>query len=90
MPQQSQEVRVLIVTAKVLQLCADIFAVFGIFLFAFIYFNHYDDRALDALKDPFFLVAVIIPFTPTIILATQAAKKRKRIRALLEQDAKTS
>ena len=87
---QSQEIKVLIVTAKVLQFCADLFAVFGVILFAFIYFNHFDERALDALKDPFLVVTIIVPFLPAAVLAMQAAKKRKQIRALLEQEAKSS
>ncbi len=83
-----EQLRIMLITAKVLQLCADIFAVFGIFLFAYIYFNNYSDNAMKALHDPFFVVTVLIPFVPAAVLAFAAARKRKQIRALLEQNQK--
>lgn len=85
-----QELKVMIVTAKVLQFCADVFAVLGIFLFAYLYFNNFKDAPLSALKDPFFIVTILIPFMPAAVMAWQAAKKRKQIRALLEQGGKSS
>lgn len=75
-------------TAKVLQLCADIFAVFGIFLFAYMYFTSYRDQMFVAIRDPFFVVSVLLPFVPAAFLAFLAARKRKQIRAMLEQNSK--
>ena len=83
------QLRVLLITAKMLQLCADVFAVFGIFLFAFIYFNTYSDKAMQAMHDPFFVVTILVPFIPAAVMAYAAARKRKQIRALLEQNQKT-
>ncbi len=86
-----QEIKVMIVTAKVLQFCADIFAVFGIFMFAYIYFQHFKDSPSTAvLKDPLFIVTILVPFVPAAVLAWQASRKRKQIRALLEQPPKSS
>ncbi len=83
-----EQVRGLLIKAKVLQFCADIFAVFGIFLFAFIYFNHFKDNPIMALRDPFFVVTILIPFIPAAVLAFLASSKRRQIRALLEQSQK--
>ena len=83
-----EQLRVMLITAKILQLCADIFAVFGIFLFAYIYFNNYNEKALQALHDPFFVAMILIPFIPAAVMAYAAARKRKQIRALLEQNQK--
>ena len=80
-----EQLRVLLITSKVLQLCADIFAVFGIFLFAYIYFSHYRDNPMAAVKDPFFVVTILIPFIPAAFMAWLASRKRKQIRQLIEQ-----
>ena len=83
-----QEVRKLLIAAKVFQIFADILAVFGIFLFAYIYFNHFKDNPFAALRDPFFVVTILIPFIPAAVMAFLASNKRRKIRALLEQNAK--
>ncbi len=83
-----EQIRILLITAKMLQFCADIFAVFGIFLFAYIYFHEYQENVGSALKDPFFVVTILLPFMPAAILALLASRKRKQIRALLEQNEK--
>lgn len=80
-----EQLRVLLITSKVLQFCADIFAVFGIFLFAYIYFFHWKDNPFAALRDPFFIVTILVPFIPAAVLAYLAARKRSQIRALLEE-----
>lgn len=80
-----EQIRVLLMTSKILQFCADIFAVFGIFLFAFIYFTHYRDNPMAAIRDPFFVVTILIPFIPAAFMAWLASQKRKKIRQLLEQ-----
>lgn len=83
-----EQLRTLLITAKVLQLCADIFAVFGVFLFAFIYFRLYQSNPLAALQDPGFVVTILVPFVPAAALAWAAARKRRQIRALVEQNEK--
>jgi len=82
------QIRTLLIKAKVFQFCADIFAVFGIFLFAFIYFNHFQDNPMAAIRDPFFVVTILIPFIPAAVLAFLASGKRRKIRMLLEQSQK--
>ncbi len=84
------KLRELLITAKVLQFCADIFAVFGIFLFAYIYFVHWQENPVAALKDPFFVVTILIPFIPAAVIAYMASKKRREFRALLEESEKKS
>ncbi len=76
----------MLITAKVLQFCADIFAVFGIFLFAFIYFNQYQSNPTAAMHDPTFIVTILIPFIPAAALAWAASRKRRQIRAMIEQN----
>lgn len=83
-----EKLRTLLITAKVLQFCADIFAVFGIFLFAYIYFQHYQNNAMAALSDPFFIVTILIPFVPAAVLAWSASRKRAQIRKIVEQNEK--
>lgn len=79
------ELKIKIFTAKILQFCADIFAVFGVILFVYLYFHSYSSAPTDAFRDPFFVVTILIPFIPAAVLAWQAARKRRQIRALLEQ-----
>lgn len=83
-----EQLRTLLITAKILQLCADIFAVFGVFLFAFIYFKHYQNNPMAALQDPGFVVTILVPFIPAAALAWAAARKRRQVRALVEQNEK--
>lgn len=82
------QIRELLITSKILQICADIFAVFGIGLFAFIYFKHFRTDPMAAIHNPLFVVILLIPFVPSAVMAYLAAKKRKKIRLLLEQSQK--
>ena len=83
-----EQLRALLITAKVLQFCADIFAVFGVFLFAFIYFRHYQNNPMAALSDPTFIVTILIPFIPAAALAWSASRKRAQIRRIVQQNEK--
>lgn len=85
-----ENLRELLINAKILQFCADVFAVFGLFLFAYIYFTQWHDNPLAAVRDPYFVVTMLVPFIPAALLALLASKKRKKIRALLEESAKKS
>lgn len=78
----------MLIYAKVMQFFADIFAVFGIFLFIYIYLKHYQNNPMAALKDPFFVVTILLPFIPASVMAYLAAKMRSDIRAMLEQSDK--
>jgi Na+-transporting methylmalonyl-CoA/oxaloacetate decarboxylase beta subunit len=80
-----EQIRVLLITSKVLQFCADIFAVFGIFLFAYIYFQHFQADPMSAIKNPAFVVILLVPFIPAAVMAYLASQKRRKIRQLLEQ-----
>ena len=79
------QIRVLLITSKVLQMCADLFAVFGIILFAYIYFKHFRADPMLAIHNPAFVVILLIPFVPAAVMAYLAAQKRKKIRLMLEQ-----
>jgi hypothetical protein len=83
-----EQLRAMLITAKVLQFCADIFAVFGVFLFAFIYFGNYQNNPSAALHDPFFIITILIPFIPAAALAWAASRKRRQIRVIVEQNEK--
>lgn len=83
-----EQLRAMLITAKVLQFCADIFAVFGVFLFAVIYFKMYQSNPAAALHDPAFIITILIPFIPAAALAWAAARKRRQIRAIVEQNEK--
>lgn len=88
--QVKQKVRELLISAKVLQFCADIFAVFGIILFIYIYLTHWQNNPMAALRDPFFVVTMFLPFIPGAFMAFLASRKRKQIRTLLDENEKTS
>lgn len=83
-----EQLRALLITAKVLQFCADIFAVFGVFLFAVIYFKIYQSNPMAAIHDPTFIVTILIPFIPAAALAWAASRKRRQIRMIVEQNEK--
>lgn len=85
-----EQIRELLLTAKILQFCADIFAVFGVFLFAYIYFKNFHENPFAALSSPYFIVTVLIPFIPAAFLAYLAARKRSQIRQMIEQNDKPS
>jgi len=84
-----EKLREMLISAKVFQFFADILAVFGVFLFAYIYFTQYHDNPWAALSDPFFIVTILIPFVPAAVMAFLASRKRRQIRALLEENQKT-
>ena len=84
-----EDLRILVINAKVLQFCADLFAVLGIGLFAFLFYDNFNGHPLDAFKDPVFITTIIIPFVPAAALAAMAARKRKQIKALLDQQSKS-
>lgn len=83
-----EQIRILLMTSKVLQMCADLFALFGIGLFAYIYFKHFRADPVMALQNPEFIAVLLIPFVPAAVMAWLAAQKRKKIRQLLEQSGK--
>lgn len=85
---EKENLRTLLISAKVLQFFADVFAVFGVFMFAYIYFHTWQDNPLAAMHDPFFIVTILIPFIPAALMAFLASGKRRKIRALLEQKEK--
>ncbi len=82
-----EQLRRLLFTAKIYQFCADIFAIFGVCLFAYIYFENYRNNPAAAIKDPFFVVTILLPFIPAALMAWMAAKERKKIKALIESQA---
>lgn len=83
-----EQLRLYLMSAKVLQFCADIFAVFGIFMFAYIYFSRWGNKPVEAMIDPIFVVSLFIPFLPAACFAYAASKKRREIRAMLEENTK--
>lgn len=85
-----EKLKILIFTAKILQFCADVFALFGIVLFIYIFFSNYKENPAAAVSDPFFIGTILIPFVPAAVMAWAAAKKRKQIRALLDGTTKSS
>ncbi len=78
--------RAMLIKAKVLQMFADIFAVFGIFLFIYIYLTQYQNNPTKALHDPMFIVSILVPFIPAAVLAFVASRKRAKIRQVIEQN----
>jgi hypothetical protein len=85
-----EQLRIQLMTAKLLQLCADLFALLGVFLFAYLYFSIWKSSLSSALHDPFFVVTVLLPFIPSAVLSYLASQKRKQVRALLEESQKSS
>lgn len=90
MAASKQQLREILISAKLLQFCADIFAVFGIFLFIYIYLAHWQNNPMAALRDPFFVITIVFPFIPAALLAYLASRKKRQLRALLEESEKSS
>ena len=88
MQNMKEQLRAMLMTAKMLQFFADIFAVFGVLLFGFIYFNKYSNNADAALRDPTFIISILMPFVPAAFLAFLASRHRRKVRVFLEQAAK--
>lgn len=80
------DLRMMLIKAKMLQMCADIFAVLGMFLFIYIYLSEYQNNVDKAMRDPTFILTILMPFLPAALLAFIASRKRKKIRALVEQE----
>lgn len=80
-----EEIKITLMTARILQFCADIFAVFGVILFGYIYFHSFSENPLSALRDPFFVVTILIPFLPAAALAYAASRKRKKVQGMVER-----
>lgn len=76
----------MLIKAKVLQVFADIFAVFGIFMFIYIYLTQYQNNPAKALQDPTFVITILVPFIPAAVLAFVASRKRAKIRQTIEQN----
>ena len=83
-----EDARHFLMHAKILQFFADILAVLGIFIFAILYFKQWNGEAQLALRDPMFVVAMVIPFIPAACFAYAAQNKKKKLKALLEETKK--
>ena len=82
------QIRVLLITSKVLQICADLFAVFGVAMFAYIYFVHFRSDPMAAIQNPTFVVILLIPFVPAAVPSYLASQKRKKNKPLPGQNPK--
>lgn len=82
------QLKPLLLSAKVMQFFADILAVMGIFLFAYLYFTKWNNNAWSAIRDPMFAFTVLIPFVPAACFAYMASKKRSKIRSMLDASKK--
>lgn len=82
---QKHEARELYLKSKIYRFFAVVFAGVGLFVFAHIYFNFSNGNFFKAVSDPFFIVLIIFPFVPAIMMSMIAARLEKRVTEFLKQ-----
>jgi hypothetical protein len=74
----SQDARQLLMKAKLFRLFALIFAFVGMLIFIMLYLQHVDGSFLSALRNPFIVLILILPFLPAAALTFRAAQIEKQ------------
>ncbi len=82
---QKQEARELYLKSKIYRIVAIIFAIVGLGLFGQLYFKQYNGDLAKALSDPFFIVTILFPFLPAIILSLISTRLEKKVVQYLQE-----
>lgn len=73
----------MLIKARTYRLCSIIFALMGIVIFAFLYYQNMRGNILNALHDPYFIVVIAFPFIPAAVLSWMAVSAEKKMARLL-------
>jgi hypothetical protein len=76
--------REMLIKAKFYRFASIIFALVGVGLLGVLMSQYVNDDILGALKDPFIILILIVPFLPALVLSWMAAKAEKKFNAKLE------
>jgi O-antigen/teichoic acid export membrane protein len=82
---QKHQARELYLKSKIYRFFAILFAGVGLLVFANIYFVFSDGNFFKAISDPFFIVLIIFPFVPTIILSMMATRYERKLADFFKQ-----
>lgn len=74
--------RKLLMKAKLYRASALFFAITGILLFIQMFVTKIQGHFLDAMRDPFTILIILIPFLPAIVLSIMAQKAEREFAAL--------
>lgn len=85
--------RSLLIKSRLYRLFALAFALMGVVIFVYLYFQHVEGQLFQALRDPFTIAIILIPFLPAVVLSLMAQKLEQKFKALgkpAESPAKSS
>ncbi len=88
MKDAKEQLREYILKAKLYRAIALIFAVCGFAVFVFLMSEFADGRIYQALKDPFLIVILLVPFLPAAVLSWMSARSERKAIALIGDDGK--
>ncbi|MBN8521096.1 MAG: hypothetical protein J0L77_04255 [Alphaproteobacteria bacterium] len=85
-----EKLREMLIRSKFYRLAASVFALVGIGLLMVLMSQYIQGDMFSALKDPFILLILVIPFLPAVVLSWLATKAEKKFNDALESLEKSS
>ena len=81
----ANEIRQLLLKAKLYRTFSLVFVTIGIFMFCFLYISQVEGRLLEALRDPYTIMVFLIPFMPAAVLTWIADRYEKKYIAAVKK-----
>jgi hypothetical protein len=82
MDKEKAAAKELLVKAKIYRFLAGMFAVVGLIIFAIVFTSKFDGKIINALQNPYIVIAMVMPFLPAVVLSFMAAKADKKLNQL--------
>lgn len=73
-----------LVKARFYRLFAVLFAIGGLVMFLYLYLDRVEGRLFDALRDPFVVVIILVPFLPAVVLSWLAGKHERLLEKAMD------
>ncbi len=73
-----------LIKAKFYRFFAIVFAVVGLVLFTYLYFEKVSGHFFEAIKEPWLVLIILIPFLPAAILSWIASRMEKKLMKVIE------
>lgn len=77
-------IRESVVKARFYRLFAVLFAIGGLVMFLYLYLDRVEGHLFDALRDPFVVVIILVPFLPAVVLSWLAGKHERLLEKALD------
>ena len=74
--------RSLLIKSRLYRFFALTFALMGVVVFMYLYLVHVEGQLFEALRDPFIIVIIVMPFLPAIVLSLMAQKLERKFKKL--------